>query len=139
MASLAEIRTALVATITASIPALFGYDRVPESLNVPAVMILPKSTDFQKAFGRGMDGYTFEAIVLVGRADDQLAQSKLDPYVTGAGDSSIREAVWNARDLGIGVEASVTGMSGYGDTFTFGTVDYFGARLAVDVITDGTA
>lgn len=141
MASLAQIRTALKTTITTALTELSGYDKVPEAVNVPAVVVLPKTTDFEKAFGRGFDGYTFDVLVLVARADDVLAQTKLDPYITGAGSSSIREAVWNARALGLtdGTEARVTGMTGYGDTFTFGNVDYFGARLTVEVITSGTA
>jgi hypothetical protein len=141
MSSLAQIRTALVATITATLTELSGYDKVPESINTPAVVVLPKTTDFGKAFGRGLDGYTFEALVIVSRADDVLAQTNLDPYVTGAGASSIRQVVWNAKDLGLsdGTEARVTGMTGYGDTFTFGNVDYFGARLTVEVISPGAA
>jgi hypothetical protein len=141
MASLAAIRTALKTTITAALTELTGYDKVPEAVNVPAVIILPKTTDFGRTFGRGLDGHAFEAIVLVARADDVLAQTKLDPYVTGAGTSSIRQAVWNTRALGLadGTEAIVTGMTGYGDTFTFGGTDYFGARLTVEVSTSGTA
>lgn len=139
MASLAAIRTALVTTIDTALTGVSGYETVPGSINVPAFMVVPKMTNFEGAFGRGLDTYTFDVIVIVSRADDQLAQTNLDPYITGAGASSIRQAVWNARDLGIGVEARVTGMTGYGDTFTFGTTDYFGARLTVEVLTSGTA
>lgn len=139
MSSLAEIRTALASTIKAAVSDLHDYEVVPESVNVPAFIVVPRSTDFERAFGRGLDVYTFDVIVVVSRADDRLAQSKVDPYITGAGSSSIRQAIWNTRALGIGVEARVTGMTGYGDTLTFGTTDYFGARLTVEVLTSGTA
>lgn len=140
MASLAQIRTGLVTTITAAIAGLEGYDKVPASVNVPGFMVVPRSTEFGKTFGRGFDGYGFDVIVLVSRSDDVLAQGALDDYVNGFGSKSIRQAVWNARGLGLTeVEATVTGMSDYGATFEVGGVDYVGARLAVDVLTSGTA
>ena len=139
MASLAAIRTALKDTVTAAVSGIQGYENVPESINVPAFVVAPRTADFGRAFGRGQDAYTFDVIVLIGRADDTLAQLALDPYVNGFGDSSIRQAIWSTRDLGIGVEATVTGMADYGATYTFGAIDYVGARLTVDVLTSGTA
>lgn len=139
MPSLSTIRTALKTTIEAAVTGISGYDTVPESINVPAFVVAPRSTDFQRAFGRGMDAYSFDVIVLVSRSDDRIAQLALDPYVNGFGSSSVRQAIWNARDLGISVDAAVTGMSDYGATYTFGNTDYIGARLAVEVLTSGTA
>lgn len=139
MASLAQIRTALASTITSTISGLEGHDKVPESINVPGFMVVPRSTDFDKAFGRGLDGYGFDVIILVSRSVDELAQSALDDYVNGFGPKSIRQAVWNNRALGLDVEATVTGMSDYGATFEVGGVEYVGARLATDVLTSGTA
>lgn len=139
MASLAAIRTALVSTISSAVSGVSGYDTVPESVNTPAFMVVPRSSDFNRAMGRGFDGYTFDVIVLVSRVDDGLAQDTLDPFINGFGSSSIRAAVFASRDLGIGVDANVTGMSDYGATFTVGSIDYVGARLAVEVLTPGTA
>jgi hypothetical protein len=139
MASLAQIRTAIASTITSAIAGLEGHDKVPESINVPGFMVVPRSTDFDKAFGRGLDGYGFDVIVLVSRTVDELAQSALDDYLNGFGSKSIRQAVWNNRTLGLGVDASVTGMSDYGATFEVGGVEYVGGRLAVDVLTSGNA
>jgi hypothetical protein len=143
MASLAEIRTAIQATLDAAFidDPITGYDQVPESVNVPAFVVVPRASDFQLAFGRGIDSYTFGVIVLVSRRDDELAQEDLDPYVTGAGASSIRQAIWGARHLGLGddVEARVTGMTDYGGTYAFGSTEYAGAQLTVEVLTSGTA
>lgn len=139
MASLPQIRTALVSTISAAVAGIQGYDRVPESVNLPAFMVVPRSSDFGKSMGRGFDGYSFDVIVLVSSADDQLAQSALDPYVNGFGSSSIRQAVFNGRTLGIDVDATVTGMSDYGAQYNVGGLDYVGAKLSVDVLTSGTA
>lgn len=140
MASLAQLRTALAGTISAAIPSLEKHERVPESLNVPAFMVIPRATEFGKAMGRGFDGYGFDVVILVSRSDDELAQSALDEYVNGFGVKSIRQAVWNARNLGLAdADATVTGMTDYGAQFEIGGVDYVGARLAVDVLTSGTA
>lgn len=139
MPTLTAIRAALSTTITTAIPGLQGYPKVPESVIVPCFLVAPSGSDFTVAFGRGLDKQSLDVIVLAGSADDVLAQEKLDPYVNGFGSSSIREAVWNARTLGIGVEATVTGMSDYGASFTIGAIDYVGARLAVEVLTSGTA
>lgn len=141
MASLAQIRTALVLTIKAALgPSVInGYANVPESVVTPAFMAVPRTTDFQRAMGRGLDAYTLDVVVLISRADDQLAQDALDDFVNGFGPKSIRQAVFNARTLGIGVDASVTGMTDYGGTFTIGAIDYVGARLNVEVLTSGTA
>lgn len=138
MASLTQIRTAIVETITGTVSGIQGYETVPESVNLPAFVVIPRATDFNRAMGRGFDGYTFDVIVLVSGADDQLAQTMLDPYVNGFGSSSIRAAIFGTR-LGIDVDATVTGMTDYAGTFNVGGIDYVGARLTVDVLTSGTA
>jgi len=143
MASLSEIRTALKATIETAVSGLTGYETVPEAVNVPAFLVVPRATEYSKTFARGFDSYTFDVIVLVSRSDDRLAQLALDPYITGSGDASVRQAIWNNRSLGIGtdadtVEATVTAMAEYGATYTFGNTEYAGARLSVTVLTSGT-
>lgn len=140
MASISQIRTALTSTITGAIPGLEGHAKVPESINVPAFMVIPRETDFTVAMGRGVDKPGLDVVVLVSRSDDELAQLALDDYVNGFGPKSIREAVWNNRSLGLtNTEATVVRMSDYGALFEVGGVDYVGARLAVDVLTSGTA
>lgn len=139
MASLAAIRTALADTISASVTGIQGYPTVPAIANLPAFVVLPRSTDFQGAMGRGLDTYTFDVIVLVSRRDDALAQADLDPFINGFGASSIRQAIFNAKTLGIGVDARVTGMADYGAQYEVGEIDNVGARLIVEVLTTGTA
>jgi hypothetical protein len=139
MATLSAIRTAIKTTICTAIPSLSGYEKVPEAINVPGFLVAPSGTDFERAFGRGLDAPNFDVIVLVSRRDDGLAQDDLDAFVDGFGNNSIRQAIFQGRSLGIGVDAAVTGMSDYGSTFTLGGIDYIGARLTVQVLTSGTA
>lgn len=141
MASLAEIRDALAATIEAAIDDLQGYAKVPESMNLPGFVVVPRATDFMVSFARGTDTYEFDCIVMVSRRDDELAQHDLDDYVTGAGDKSIRQAVWNTKNLGLsdGTAATVLSVSQYGAQFSMCDIDHVGAVLRVQVITPGTA
>lgn len=140
MASITQIREALKTTITAAISGLEGHAKVPESINVPGFMVIPRETDFTVAMGRGIDKPGLDVVVLVSRSDDELAQIALDDYVNGFGPKSIRQAVWNNRSLGLpDTEATVVRMSDYGALFEIGNLDYVGARLAVDVLTSGIA
>lgn len=140
MATLSAIREALKTTIEAAIPELQVYPNVPESVNLPCVIVLPTSGDFQVAMGRGTDAYEFDLIVLVSRRDDDLAQYDLDDYVTGAGAKSVREAIFNANSLGLtGVAAIVRGVQRYGASFEVGDVPHVGAVLPCTVYTPGTA
>lgn len=141
MPSLATIRTTLRDTIQDAITDLSGYATVPEVANLPAFVVIPRTTNFMVAMGRGLDTYTFDVLVLVSRRDDDLAQLDLDEYVNGFGASSIRQAIWNARAtlLALDIDATVTGMSDYAARFDVGNLDHVGARLTVQVNTTGTA
>jgi hypothetical protein len=140
MASLRQIREALKTTIEAAIPEMQGYDTVPESANLPAFWSVPRPANFVVAFGRGSDTYTFDLFVAVSRGDDEIGQVELDDYLTGAGDKSIREAIWNARTLGLtDTDATVTGFENYGAQFQIADTDHIGAVLKLQVTTSGTA
>jgi len=140
MASLAQIRTGLKDTIVAAVPSLFGYNLVPEVTNLPAIVVVPRTTDFEVAMGRGADTYEFDVIVLVSRRDDGLAQTDLDGYVTGAGSNSIRAAVFATPGLGLsGTHAHVYRMENYGAEWNVGDLNHIGAALKVRVTTTGTA
>lgn len=140
MATLAQIRTGFKTTIQAAVTGLTVYDTVPEVTNLPAVVVMPRSADFQVAMGRGADEWLFDLIVLVSPRDHGLAQVELDGYVTGAGASSIRQAIWNARTLGLaGTDAHVFGMDRYGATWDVGEIPNVGAALQTRVHTTGTA
>lgn len=140
MPSLAQIRTALKDTISAAVPSLTGYRTTPEQANLPAFVVIPRTTNFVVAMGRGIDTYDLDVLVLISRRDDGLAQDDLDEYVNGFGDKSIRQAVWNDRTLGLAnCDAHVVGLSDYGARFNIGELEHVGARLLVRVTTSGTA
>lgn len=141
MASLQAIRTAVKTTL-AAIDDLNAYDTVPDASNLPAVVVAPVSADFDVSMGRGVDTWQIDLFVLVSDSERGLAQNQLDGLVTGAGSSSIRQAIFQARDLGLGVtsgtDAHVSGMSSYGARFTMSNLGHVGAKLRLVVHTKGT-
>jgi hypothetical protein len=141
MSSLSAIRDAIKATVGAAIDALTVYDTVPGSPNLPAVVVIPAAdaADFQVAMGRGVDQWNFDLIVLCSYAEAELGQDALDSYVTGAGDSSIREAVFSAKTLGLtDCNAYVESVRDYGARFPAAGIDHVGAVLRLVVLTSGT-
>lgn len=140
MASLSEIRTAARTTITTAIPSLFGYDTVPDSVNLPAVVVMPSDSDFLVAMGRGADTWQLDIIVIVSAAEPNIGQNALDTYVTGAGANSIRQAIFQNRTLGLAdVNAHIAGMSGYNLQFSILQLDHIAATLRMVVHTNGRA
>lgn len=139
MATLTAIRDAIKTTVGAAITTLHIYDTVPESPELPALVIQPVGSDFNRAFGRGLDGWEFDLVVLVSWGDSDLGQDQLDAFVNGSGSSSIRQAVFNASTLGLAnTTANVSGMTEYGIRTAAG-IDHIGAVLRLVVHSSGTA
>ncbi len=140
MASLAAIRDGFRTTLAAALgTGVQVYDTVPGKPVLPCVCIIPAEADFVVAMGRGTDTWTFDLVILVPSADGHVGQELLDPYVTGAGASSIRQAIFNARTLGLtGVDAHVSSMTSYGGTVDAVGVGHVGATLRLIVHTLGT-
>lgn len=141
MASLKQIRTATGSTLEANLSGLKAHRTVPGSAAGDIVVIQPADdlADFNVAMGRGTDTYQLDLIVLVPNRDLQLAQDKLDDYITGAGSSSIRQVVFNNRTLGLAsTNAHVSGVFGYGADYRLGETPYLGATQRLVVHTKGT-
>lgn len=142
MATLAEIRLGIKQAIQDNIDGMHAYDDVMDVVQSPACVVQPdpkQTADFQEAMGRGHDKWYINVYILVARNDTKLAQQKLDAYVSGAGEKSVRQALWN-EDLGLpGTVCSTMGLSGYGGSFDVASTNYVGAVLRLCVITPGTA
>jgi hypothetical protein len=140
MAGLAAIRAAVKTTIEAAISGLQVHEMVPAKPVPPCVLVIPDTADFLVAMGKGTDTWNFDLLVLVPTADLVVGQALLDPYVTGAGASSIRSAIFAAKTLGLAsTDAHVSGMSDYGGAHEYGGNQHIGATLRLVVHTIGTA
>lgn len=142
MAGLTQIRTAVGTVLEAALTGVKAHRTVPGSAAGDVVVIRPADdqlADFVVAMGRGTDTYQLDLVALVPNRDLALAQDALDAYVTGAGDRSIRQAIWLNRSLGLAnTDAHVTGVTAYGLDYVLGQTQYLGATLRLVVHTKGT-
>lgn len=151
--TLAEIRMGLTTTITEGINQasdgkrrLTAYPKVPGKPNLPALVVIPRDTDYALAMQRGAMQYDFRLYVLTSLRDYDLGQNELDDYVTADGPLSIPEIVWKKRDLGLlttdglpRVQAHIATMEQYGGQHDAAGVEHIAAILNARVIVTGRA
>ena len=143
MASLKQIRTAVKTTLEANLTGINVHRTVPGSAAGVVVVCRPaddETADFIVAMGRGSDTWRFDLLVLVPSSSLAPGQDTLDDYITGAGNKSVRQVVFNNRHLGLteDTDAHVSGVFGYGADYRLGNTDYLGATLRLTVHTKGT-
>lgn len=99
MPTLSEIRSGL-ATNLATINGLRTSAFVPDEPKPPMAIIFPETIEFDTAFGRGLDTYTFTIQLIVSKISERNAQSNLDSYCNPDGPSSVKAAIEKNRTLG---------------------------------------
>jgi hypothetical protein len=130
MALISEIRTGL-ATNLATITGLRTTATIPDNPNPPIALISPNTVQFDDVFKRGMQTYSFNVLLIVGRADERSAQNSLDAYCASTGSSSIKLAIESDKSLGGKVfDTRVTEMRNYGQ-LSIGEVIYLSAEFSV--------
>jgi len=139
MASLKDIRDAFKTTLETAIPFIHVYDTVPDAAGIfPCVVVMPTSADFDVAFGRGTDTWEFDLLVMASYNDPDIAQDQVDELISGAGDNSVRQAIFQNRSLGLSnVDAHISTAFNYGSTFSEGGIPHIGATLHAIVHTRG--
>lgn len=125
MSALDDIRTALATALGSA--GLKSYKRAPGEVAAPAAVVAPDGIEYNADFDGGAT-YQLPVVILVAQGDWSKAQESLDAYVSH--DGSAVAAINDAE----GIEARVTAMSEYG-IVRWGTTDYFGASLNVEVLT----
>lgn len=101
MASVKEIRTALAALLEAglgselTVTAYMTANPVP-----PCADLFPTPVEYDAAFGRGSDDWTFTVRVFVDAADDVSSQETLDEFLAPAGPKSVKAALEADPTLG---------------------------------------
>lgn len=141
MAALQDVRDGIKTTLENNITGLRVYDVVPDyALNFPVAIVLPVNINFNIAMQRGTDLYTFDILVAVERGNSRTAQDKLDQYITGQGSSSLRQAIFNNRTLGLdNTDATITGVSNYAADVNLNGIDAIGANVSLEVYTKGSS
>jgi hypothetical protein len=136
MGSISDVRNGLK-TRLATISGLSAYALVPMTPNLPTALVQPRSIDFDTSMTRGSDRLIFDVTLLVADSITELAQSQLDPYLSGSGAQSVKAAIEADQTLGGAADwCRVTEVNAYGDMPYSGKL-YLGARFTVEVDVDG--
>lgn len=137
MAALSDIREGLAATLK-PIPGLHESAYLLSNPTPPAAEIQPSETEYDHAFGRGCDEWTFVIRVFVGATSDIGAQKRLDGMLASSGASSIKAAVEADPTLGGVVEdLRVTRCTGYRVFAREGGAGVLGAEWEVSIVARG--
>ncbi len=133
MATITQVRSGL-ATRLATITGLTVYETVTPTPVVPCVFIRPADGDYDVTMASGGDIARFEITLLASAAGGpwDVAQDKIDAYLTRSGSGTIRGAIQGDVTLGGTAHSTrVTGWRDYG-TLAYGGAEYFGVRLTVE-------
>lgn len=132
MSTLSQVRSALAVRL-ASITGLNVYETVQATVRTPAVFIRPVEGEFDLSIDGDMVRY--EVVLLASQMSSpwDIAQDKVDSYLTRSGSGTIRGAVQADVSLGgTAHSARVIGFKDYG-TISFSGVEYFGVKVTVEV------
>ena len=133
MTTLSALRSG-IATNLATISGLRTSATVPDDVNPPIAVVAPQGITFDTSFGRGLDTYEFQVLVIVGRVDELPApKTKLDAFCNPTGSQSIKTAIESDSTLsGESNDLRVTEMRNY-SSLPVGELTYLAAEFAVTV------
>jgi hypothetical protein len=121
-----------IKTNLSSIDGLRCYDLVPDVIVPPCVVVGQLDFTFDLNNGRGLDQANLDVFVIVQRFSERTGQDKLDKYLAGSGDSSIKAAIESDRTLG-GACNTLRVTSAESGTYQTGDIDYLSYRYRLTV------
>ncbi len=130
-----EVRDGLKDNLS-DIDGLRCYDQVPDVLVPPCAVIGQLDFTFDLSNARGLDQANLDVFVIVQRFSERTGQSKLDQYLAGSGDYSIKAAIESDRTLG-GACETLRVTSAESGTYQTGDIDYLSYRYRVTIYGQG--
>jgi hypothetical protein len=120
-------------TRLATISGLRTYDYQPDQITHPMAWSILDSVDYHGAMGPGLVTHNFRVAVIVGRASERSAESRLNAYLSY--DNGVRAAIEADKTLGgIAQSLNVAGASNISSIdASDGTYLYIEFRVAVYV------
>jgi len=115
-----------------SIDGLRAYDLVPDVIVPPCVVVGQLDFTFDLNNARGLDQANLDVFVIVQRFSERTGQNKLDKYLAGSGDYSIKAAIESDRTLG-GACNTLRVTSAESGTYQTGDIDYLSYRYRLTV------
>lgn len=131
-----QIRSGIAANLaTVTATQISSYQLSNPTL--PALAVFPAGVEYNQAFNRGVEKWTFTVQALVAYTSDVDGQQLLDAYLAPSGSTSVRAAIESDRTLGGVVHAlEVTRASGY-VLYADAQPPVLGAEWTVDIYASG--
>ena len=130
-----EIREGIKSNLS-DISDLRCYDQVPDVIVPPCAIIGQLDFTFDLDNARGLDQANLDVFVIVQRFSERAGLDRLDKYLAGSGDFSIKAAIESDKTLGGACDAlRVT--SAESGTYQTGDIDYLSYRYRITVYGQG--
>lgn len=130
-----EVRDGLKVNLQ-TIDALRVYDLVPDVIVPPCAIIGQLDFTFDLDNARGLDSATVDVMVIVQRFSERTGQDKLDLYLSGSGDYSIKAAIESDRTLD-GVVDTLRVTAAQSGVYQAADIEYLSYRYQVIIYGDG--
>ena len=112
------------------------YDLVPDVIVPPCAIIGQLDLTFDLNNARGLDQANIDVMVIVQRFSERTGQDKLDKYLSGSGDYSIKAAIESDRTLGGEVD-TLRVTAAQSGVYQAADVEYLSYRYQVTIYGDG--
>jgi hypothetical protein len=126
-----EVRDGLKKNLQ-EIDGLRVYDLVPDNPQPPSAIIGQLDLTFDLNNARGLDQANIDVLVIVQRFSERTGQEKLDKYLSGTGDYSIKAAIESDKTLDGAVD-TLRVTSAQSGVYQAADVEYLSYRYQVTV------
>lgn len=126
-----EVRDGLKKNLQ-EIDGLRVYDLVPDNPQPPSAIIGQLDLTFDLNNARGLDQANIDVLVIVQRFSERTGQEKLDKFLSGSGDYSIKTAIESDKTLG-GAVNTLRVTSAQSGVYQAADVEYLSYRYQVTI------
>jgi hypothetical protein len=108
------------------------YDNIPDVVVPPCAVVGQLDFTFDIDNARGLDQATVDVYVIVQRISERTGQDKLDNFLAGSGNKSIKTAIESDRTLG-GLVDTLRVISAESGTYTSGEQSFLSYRYNLTI------
>jgi hypothetical protein len=131
MTNINGIRDALKSNLQ-TITNLRVYDTIPDIVTPPCAVVGQLDFTFDIDNMRGLDQASVDVYVIVQRISERTGQDKLDNFLAGSGNGSIKTAIESDRTLG-GLVDTLRVISAESGTYTSGDQSFLSYRYNLTI------
>lgn len=115
-----------------TITGLRAYDLIPDTVVPPCAVVGQLDFTFDIDNARGLDQASVDVFVIVQRISERTGQDKLDNFLAGSGNGSIKTALESDRSLG-GLVDTLRVISAESGTYTSGEQSFLSYRYNLTI------